>query len=242
MLGIAPGLRKLQPQMPKLFARKADAGPAGHKGPLFVGLLNGLMPCGPLQAMQILALAAGASGKPWAGGISMLMFSLGTVPLMLGLGSAVSALGKKYTRKVMTAGALLVVVLGLSMLTQGFSLAGSAHTSPIEANRPYGPETGEGQPKTPDEVQLVYSTLAPNKYPNISVQAGIPVKWIIDAPQGSINGCNNRMFIDEYGIEYTFAPGENIIEFTPENTGEFQYTCWMGMMRAVITVTEADAT
>jgi hypothetical protein len=35
---------------------------------------------------------------------------------MFGLGAASSAVGKKYTGKVMTAGAVLVVVLGLSML------------------------------------------------------------------------------------------------------------------------------
>ena len=39
------------------------------------------MPCGPLQAMWIVALAG---GSPFAGAFSMLLFSLGTVPLMLG--------------------------------------------------------------------------------------------------------------------------------------------------------------
>ena len=54
----------------------------------------------------------------------MLMFSLGTVPLMLGFGSIVSVLGKKYTKIVMRAGCILVVVLGLAMLSQGVSLSG----------------------------------------------------------------------------------------------------------------------
>ena len=41
-----------------------------------VGLLNGLMPCGPLQAMQVYALSTGSFIK---GALSMFLFSLGTV-------------------------------------------------------------------------------------------------------------------------------------------------------------------
>ncbi len=114
-------LRKLQPRMPKFLARRINADKARSKSPLIAGLLNGFMPCGPLQSMQIVALA---SGNPVSGGPSMLMFSLGTVPLMLGLGSIVALLGRKFTRQVMQAGAVLVVVLGLAMLSQGGSLSG----------------------------------------------------------------------------------------------------------------------
>lgn len=89
--------------------------------PFFIGLCNGLMPCGPLQSMQVVALV---SGNPLAGALSMLCFSLGTVPLMLGFGSAVSMLGKRFTRQVLKAGAILVVVMGLSMMVQGGTLSG----------------------------------------------------------------------------------------------------------------------
>ncbi|MDR2767572.1 MAG: sulfite exporter TauE/SafE family protein, partial [Treponema sp.] len=53
MLGIFPALRRFNPRMPKIFAKKIDEQKAGNKNPLFIGLLNGLMPCGPLQAMQL---------------------------------------------------------------------------------------------------------------------------------------------------------------------------------------------
>lgn len=48
-----------------------------------VGLLNGFMPCGPLQTMQLYALS---TGSVVVGGLSMLAFSLGTIPLMIGVG------------------------------------------------------------------------------------------------------------------------------------------------------------
>jgi plastocyanin domain-containing protein len=44
------------------------------------------------------------------------------------------------------------------------------------------------------------------------------------------------MIIREYGIEHSFQTGDNVIEFMPERTGKFSYSCWMGMIRSSITV------
>jgi hypothetical protein len=239
MLGL---FRRLRPRLPKIFTPRGAGPGTGRKKPLVVGLLNGLMPCGPLQAMQLYALS---TGSPLAGGFSMFLFSMGTVPLMFGVGALSSLLSKKFTRKVMKAGAILVTVMGMTMFSYGWGLsgpkagsgggAGAAPNPPGLVSTPAGaPPPGEG------EVQLVNSTLRPGSYPAITVRRGVPVKWIIDAPRGSITGCNNRMIIREYRIEHRFSPGENLIEFTPEKTGRFSYTCWMGMIRGSITVIEAD--
>ncbi|MDR1549919.1 MAG: sulfite exporter TauE/SafE family protein [Hungatella sp.] len=239
MLGIFPWLRRLNPRMPQIFARKIDKEKSKSSSPLIVGLLNGLMPCGPLQAMQIYALS---TGNPFSGALSMFLFSLGTVPLMFGLGALSSALGKKFTSKVMTVGAVLVVVLGMSMFSQGLSLSGVQAPDLFSSggNNAYaaGGQEKKDEIKIEDGVQIINSTLSPGRYPNINVQKGIPVKWIIDAPQGSINGCNNRMIIRDLGIEYSFKTGENVIEFTPEKTGKISYSCWMGMIRGSIYVSE----
>jgi sulfite exporter TauE/SafE/copper chaperone CopZ/plastocyanin domain-containing protein len=278
MLGIFPALRRFNPRMPGIFARKIEALTAPASGttssrrpgtedpqrqksssPLIIGLLNGLMPCGPLQAMQLYALS---TGSPITGGISMFLFSLGTVPFMFGIGALSSALSTvfgshAFTQRVMKAGAILVTVLGMTMFTNGWNLSGlnfnfldpvTAFLNPLPAP---SAETGtyasfasaaETPPLFEDGVQVVNSTLSPGRYPAITVQQGIPVKWIINAPQGSINGCNNRMIIREYGIEHRFTPGENMIEFTPEKTGKFSYSCWMGMIRSSITVAPKDQT
>jgi uncharacterized protein len=234
MLGIFPWLRRLNPRMPKIFASKINAQKVRSKSSFIVGLLNGLMPCGPLQAMQIYALS---TGSPFAGALSMFLFSLGTVPLMFILGVLSAVLSKKFTKKVMTVGAVLVAVLGLAMFSQGWNLAGFVNI-PIISGTSNG--SGESNVVVKDGVQVVNSTLLPGGYPNITVTAGVPVKWIIDAPEGSINGCNYMIYINEYGIEYQFNRGENVIEFTPKDTGTFQYSCWMGMIRGTITVTKND--
>lgn len=234
MLGVFPWLRRLNPRMPKIFARKLQSEKAGSNSPLYIGLLNGLIPCGPLQAMQLFALSTGSLVQ---GALSMLLFSLGTVPLMFGLGALSSVLSKRFTRKVMTAGAVLVVVLGLSMFSQGWSLSGFSRSSPIPQSAAASQNTASDI-QVVDGVQLLNSTLSSGNYPAITVQAGIPVKWTISASEDDINGCNNRMFIPEYDLEYSFKPGENIIEFTPAQTGKFPYSCWMGMIRSAITVVE----
>ncbi len=234
MLGIFPWLRRLNPRMPSIFARKINNEKRQRKSALIVGLLNGLMPCGPLQAMQIYALS---TGNPFAGALSMFLFSLGTVPLMFGLGAFITAMGKRFAGKVMMVGAVLVCVLGLSMFTQGFRLTGLAIPSQSPVPAADAPEDGADS-NIVDGVQIINSTLGRNKYPDITVVDQIPVKWVIDAPEGSINGCNGRLFISEYGIEHTFTEGENVIEFTPTDTGTFPYSCWMGMIRASITVTD----
>lgn len=235
MLGIFPWLRRLNPRMPKIFANKINAEKVKSRSSFIVGMLNGLMPCGPLQAMQIYALS---TGSPIAGALSMFLFSLGTVPLMFGLGVLSTVLSKKFTKKVMTVGAVFVVVLGLSMFSQGWSLAGFIDLPFISGTS--NNEGSESSVIVKDGVQVINSTLSPGSYPPITVQAGMPVKWVIDAPKGSINGCNYKLYINEYGIEHQFKSGENIIEFTPTKSGTFNYSCWMGMIRGTIAVREAN--
>jgi sulfite exporter TauE/SafE len=236
ILGIFPWLRRLNPRFPTVFTYFFMKQKSRSKNPLFVGLLNGLMPCGPLQAMQLYALS---TGSPIAGALSMFLFSLGTVPLMFGLGALSSVLGKKFAGKVMTAGAVLVVVLGLSMFSQGWSLSALPQVFPNSLIPKVS--SAEGSITVEDNVQIVNSTLSSGSYPTITVQAGMPVKWMIDAPEGSINGCNNRMFIPEYNIEYQFNTGENVIEFMPSKTGAFSFSCWMGMIRSTISVVEPES-
>lgn len=232
MLNLFPGLRRLTPRMPKVFAKKINQQKSG-KSPFIVGLLNGLMPCGPLQAMQLYALS---TGSPVKGALSMLLFSLGTVPLMFGLGALSTFLSRKFTAKMMTVSAVLVVVLGISMFSSGMSLSGISLSNIIG-------EAGSGArneniAKVTDNVQVVTTKLSSGSYEPITVQKGIPVRWIIKAEKKDINGCNNEIIIPEFNIDKKLMAGDNIIEFTPTESGTFPYSCWMGMIRSRITVVD----
>ena len=279
MLGVFPWLRKFSISMPRFISSVIWKKRRTTSAPFVVGLLNGFMPCGPLQSMWIVALA---TGNPFVGALSMFLFSAGTVPLMLGLGSVVSLLGKKYTDQMMRAGAILVVVMGLSMLSQGGSLSGwlppdmllyliiafsiagvllslpnrkrwmryAAYAASIivfvgafalwttSENTSESRKNSEGRAQILNGIQVVNSTLSPGSYPDIIVQEGIPVRWTIEASDGSVNGCNYRMLIQDYGIEHTFGNGENVIEFVPEKAGVVRYSCWMGMIHGNIYIVE----
>ena len=297
MLGVVPGigvikvrlveaLRSIIPSRASDDATKdtLSSKRPSSKSPLVVGLLSGFMPCGPLQAMQLYALGTGSA---LLGGASMLCFALGTVPLMLGLGAIAGALSRSFAHKAMTAGACVVMTMGLFMASYGWSLSGlpaisipnipqafaslaqpstaatgtqccnSASSSSgccgsgstqaqsgccgssSGANSKSSSASGQSAIATmQDGVQTVETSLS-DGYTPITVYAGTPVKWTISASKSSITGCNRTMEIPEFDIECTFAPGDNVVEFTPTKTGTYSYTCWMGMIRSTITVVEA---
>ena len=227
LLGIFPFLRRITPHLPSFLTKKIYSAHKKQHGAFLIGFLNGFMPCGPLQAMWIVALV---SGSPLSGTLSMLFFSLGTLPLMLGFSSIISIIGKKKAGIVMKAGAILVVVMGLSMVSQGYALGGIKE----EGIKSFDKKAIELQ----DGKQLIKSWLEINKYPDITVKKGIPVRWEIQADKNSLTGCNYRMILRDFKLGVEMGYGTNVIEFTPEKTGDFKYTCWMGMINGKIKVVE----
>ena len=229
MLNIFPWLRKLNPRMPKLFGNRIHNNNGKHS-PFYIGLLNGLMPCGPLQAMQIYAWGTGSF---FAGALSMFMFSLGTVPLMFGFGALSSILSGKFTHRMVKVSAILVMILGIIMLNRGLSLSGVNVAYAASG----GPSSGNIS-KIEGNVQTVTTSLESGKYAPIIVQKGIPVKWNMKADAKNINGCNETLTIPKYNIQTKLVPGDNIIEFTPDADGNIPYTCWMGMISSNIKVVD----
>jgi sulfite exporter TauE/SafE/copper chaperone CopZ len=232
MLGMFKFLRSLAPRLPKALVRRIEGSAAG-RGPLYVGLLNGLMPCGPLQAMQLYALY---TGSPLGGAAAMFIFSLGTVPLMFGLGAFGSMMSRRFAGRVMKAGAALVIVMGVVMVNSGVALSGigsPAAAPPVTAETPAPASVASGA------VQEVQSSLTRyGRYQPITVKAGIPVRWTIHADPGTISGCNNAMVIPAFNMRQRLNVGDNVIEFTPTKPGVYPYSCWMGMIRSSITVVE----
>lgn len=227
MLNVFPWLRKFNPRMPKFIGKKLHSG-SSSKGPFWVGIVNGLMPCGPLQAMQLYALGTGSFA---AGALSMFLFSLGTVPLMFGFGAVSSFLSGKFTHRMLKVSAVLVMILGLIMFNRGLSLSGINIASAASINSDKG-----NIAKVENGVQYVTTELEPGSYTPILVQKGIPVKWTIKVEDGDLNGCNNPVTIPKYNMQVKLKNGDNIIEFTPQEEGNIVYTCWMGMIRSNIKV------
>lgn len=200
--------------------------------PLIVGLFNGLMPCGPLQTMQLYALGTGSIIQ---GALSMFFFSLGTIPLLFIFSAIASVINGKLSRSMMKVSAGLVIVLGVVMLNRGLALSGLAldlgFLKNIQATTP--------EIKIENGKQIVNMVVEGNRYiPDVPiVQAGIPVKMTFKAK--NINGCNNPIIIPEYGIEIDLKKtSEAVVEFTPTKEGTIRISCWMGMITTKLSSVE----
>lgn len=213
-----------------------------------VGLLNGLMPCGPLQTMQIFALGTGSALK---GSLSMFMFSLGTVPLMLTFGALSGVLSKGHTKKILKLSGVLIIVLGLIMGNRGFTIlgitlnplkaiAGNLRSSLTDSSSSNTSKQNVAKAVIQDGVQLVTMSAGNNGYTPyvVYVQKGMPVKWIISGDK--LNACNNAIIVPSLNLEMKLKKGENLVkEFTPQSNDDIDFSCWMGMISGVIKVVDS---
>jgi sulfite exporter TauE/SafE len=231
LLGIFPFLRKFNIRMPYFIARKLTG--KHNYGPFVVGLLTSLMPCGPLQIVQLYALGT----RSVIGGASaMFVFSLGTLPLLFLFGVVNSLINKKHTNVVLKLSSVIVIVLGFVMVGRGLALSGYSVEISRFANSNSAVDGGIA--KIDGNIQTVTTSLESESFPEITVQKGIPVRWIIKAREEELNGCNNAIIIPKLNMEVSFQVGDNIVEFTADEAGEIPYTCWMGMIKSKINVVD----
>lgn len=92
----------------------------------FVGMLNGLLPCG-LVYMAI----AGAigTGEVITGSLYMILFGLGTIPMLLGITLAGNMMSFTFRKRVNKMIPILVVIVGILFILRGLSL-GIPYLSP----------------------------------------------------------------------------------------------------------------
>ncbi len=81
LLDVFPWAKRLQPSMPKFLSRHAlGVSKLNHTfTPLLVGIATFFLPCGFTQSMQLYTLTTGSFLK---GGLTMLFFALGTLPVL----------------------------------------------------------------------------------------------------------------------------------------------------------------
>ncbi|NBV21712.1 MAG: sulfite exporter TauE/SafE family protein [Proteobacteria bacterium] len=93
-----------------------------------LGLLNGLLPCGLVYAA---CAGATASGNALQGAVTMLVFGLGTAPMMLGLSLAGPRLLTTFRFKLQRLVPVSLAVVGLLLILRGLAL-GIPYLSPAQ--------------------------------------------------------------------------------------------------------------
>src|SRR3989339_431730 len=221
---------------PKFLTKIATKKYSGHYiAPMTTGLLNGLfIACGPLQALYIYAAGTGSMIQ---GGLSLMAFGLGTMPVMLGFGGITNVISKNTTKKILKISAIIVLILGLIMLNRGFSLIGSGYDvkSLLATNNPGATNNividSEGYQVI--EMTVDGSGWTPDTF---VLQKGIPVRWVIDGQE--ITNCNNAIQVPKLNLNFPIQKGKQTIEFTPTEVGVIPWSCWMGMIPGTFIVTD----
>lgn len=92
----------------------------------WIGILNGMLPCGLVYVAMAAALA---SGSTWNGGLLMFAFGFGTMPVMAGLMVFGQRISPTTRRKINRAVPYFVAVMGVLLILRGLNL-GIPYVSP----------------------------------------------------------------------------------------------------------------
>lgn len=204
--------------------------------PFLIGGATFFLPCGFTQSFQIFALSAGsaAAGASVLGG-----FALGTLPAIMAVGMAAASIrGTTRQWAVWAAGAILLI-LGIFTMRGGLALAGLGW--------PTGPTTKTvvadvSLPPIVDGRQVIRMTVgaadAAFSPDHFTVRAGVPVRWEID--QQATSGCLSFLVSRQLGLNVQLKPGANTVDFTADRSGQYRFSCSMGMYGGVIDVVPAS--
>ena len=247
LLNVFPGLRNFRIKTPPTLLRFIGAQSRRFGHPFVIGLLNGLMViCGPLQAMYVMAAGTGSALE---GGKLMLVFGLGTLPVMLGFGLLTSLASASLAPKIIRFSGAIVLALGAIMLNRGLVLSGAGYdfTTGLawvetQLRSRFGVDLGADMVATMgpgyQTVEMNFSEAKQN--PNVIVlQKGVPVRWKIHNDQ--TQSCVTGLVVPKLGLDVPLKKGEQIIEFTPQQAGLIPWSCSMGMTTGTFRVVDEAA-
>jgi uncharacterized protein len=185
--------------------------------PFFFGASTFFLPCGFTQALQLYVLSTGSFV---VGSITMLVFSLGTLPALASVGALSSFSKGEVQKKFMIFAGALIVLIGMFNISNGLALSGIAFGSP----------DGSVNAQLVDGKQIVDMSIVGLEYsPAVfNIKKGIPVEWNIDGTKAV--GCAQVITVPKLGITKFLSPnGITTIEFTPQDQGTIEFHCTMGM-------------
>ena len=124
LLDVFPWAKRLQPSMPKFISKRAHGiSSLNHTlTPLLVGIATFFLPCGFTQSMQLYTLTTGSFLK---GGLTMLSFALGTLPILILISfSSFSIKNSKKSGVFFKTAGLIVILFALFNLINSLVIVG----------------------------------------------------------------------------------------------------------------------
>ncbi len=114
VLGSIRGGASPMKRMRSLFGKRGFAASLG------LGMLWGLLPCGLVFAMLVVAAR---TQSLWGGALTMLAFGLGTVPTLLGFGLAANMLTPKLRGRLTFFAGILILLFAVQTILRGLAAA-----------------------------------------------------------------------------------------------------------------------
>lgn len=189
----------------------------------FIGAASFFFPCGFTQALQLFAIA---SADPVYSALLLFVFSIGTLPALLGIGFITNVVKGAIRARITAAAATIIVVIGALMILPSLTLLGVS--SPSFAAPQQAEQVVETVPLVGDvqvaQMAVDYLSYKPHQF---VVKKGVPVEWKIDASNAV--GCARVLQAPKLGINEILPRGETTITFVPEQTGEYAFHCSMAM-------------
>lgn len=233
-------LLRLLPRLPRLLfsgrftaslQRLAQSGSSPMA--LTLGALTFFLPCGFTQSTQLLALQTGTF---LGGALIMTVFTLGTLPALLGISLLSSLAEGKFLRWLFRFSGVLVVVLGLMNLRSGLLLLNIdiAKFFPVPAS-----EAREDPAVSIDTQgrQIIALSVTDQGYSpsSFTIRAGRET-WVYAYAASSVSGCAAFLVAPSFNIETPIQQGGNWLGPILNPQKDFLLTCSMGMYRTAVHV------
>lgn len=251
LLDIFPILRGVSFTLPKSISRlfgikEQSEKEYSHKNAAVLGATTFFLPCAFTQAMVLFAMG---SGSAVTGALTLGIFALGTAPGLLGVGGLTSVVKGTASKLFFKTAGVVVVFLAIFNIQNGYNLTGFNLRkipgnifatiflpSDVSASSAIDPNVN-----LQNGVQVVNMTQDGSGYhpSSFTVKKGIPVRWVINSTDP--NTCAASIVSPQLNIRKSLSAGENIIEFTPTETGSIMFSCSMGMYTGSFNVVDSQA-
>lgn len=237
MLSVHPFFRRFALSTPRFFrtlvwkqSKRTD-----FLTPIILGALTIFIPCGITQSMMAQAIA---SGKPVTGALILFSFILGTTPLFILLGLAITTLTETYKQWFQKIAAVLVIGMALWNLSNVSAILGlnksmGSIARSVMCQVTYCDNSFQPSAVSYQTTKTPTVTIRQSKYEidNPAIKAGEEITLTVTNKDGF--GCIQYFTIPTLGIQKAVPVGstETITFTAPSEKGELLFTCSMGMYR-----------
>jgi sulfite exporter TauE/SafE/copper chaperone CopZ len=231
MLNLLPRFLQSSIKMPKFISHKIyDLESKNKKSAAFsLGALTFFLPCGFTQALQLYVLSVG----DWqVGALTMLVFSLGTLPGLLSIGAITSFSKAAFQHYFFRFAGALIIIFALSGIGNGFALAG-VNINVSSILKPQNSDTSQFAAAAPiiDGKQIINIEVSRERgiYPNLfTVKKGVPVEIVVNSEM-TLFGCLAIWQIPKYNVSLLIEAGINKASFVSREAGRIVMTCGRGI-------------